>query len=321
MATGWSTVGIPASERVDAWDDLISAHMGPMSAVHDGEGSFRAAARITTVGPATLLELTGCAHRSTVVATSAVGCRDDKVYVVAQLLGRGVARSREADAQLKPGLLGLVATGWPESVELPEDFHQLVLAVPAELLRPRLARRAEAGAVVEAVGTAGLVMHQLHYLASRGHELDSAGAAMATRQVLDLVALTFGGVGAVGRRQHVLQAALDEAERRLGEPDLSVDAVAAHVNVSVRHLQQLLAEEGTTFTRWVREQRVARCQQEFDCDLARRRSTAEISAQWGFVDHSHFSRVFTAAVGMPPREYRKRQIGRRADAAGVISRS
>lgn len=304
----WSTDGVPADERVEGWNEVVAARFGG-NVVHHVDAPFHGAARITSLGPVTLLELTGCAHR--LDPSEAPGGKDGLIGVNAQLSGAGVAhsRDRDRDATVRAGQLGLIHAGLTHAIELPEDYHQLILTVPTELLAPRLADPVGAhGTVVDGLGCAGVVLNRISYLARHGHELDATARRQIADHLLDMLTLTFGpattGTRSDGRHL-LLQAALDEMERRADDPALTADDIARHVNISVRYLQRLLAERGTTFGRWILDRRLRHARATFDVDPQQRRTVTDVAHSHGFVDRSHFTRAFTARFGVSPREYRR----------------
>jgi AraC-like DNA-binding protein len=297
---------VPADERVDGWNEIVAARFGGR-VVHHVDAPFHGTARITALGPLSLLELNGCAHSLDPTATP--GGKDGLIGINAQLSGAGIARSRHRDATVRAGQLGMIDAGLTQAIELPEDYHQLLLTVPTELLAPRLSDPAGAhGRVVEGLGCAGVVLNRISYLARHGHELDTGARRQVADHLLDMLILTFGPATTAAEsdgRRLLLQAALDEMERRADDPALTADDIARHVNISVRYLQRLLAEHGTTFGRWVLERRLQHAQATFDADPQRRRTVADVAHSHGFIDRSHFSRAFTAAFGISPREYRR----------------
>jgi len=77
--------------------------------------------------------------------------------------------------------------------------------------------------------------------------------------------------------------------------------VASELLMSRRTLQRRLREEGTSLTRVIADCRVAAAQ-----SLLRQldRSVTDIGYELGFSDTSHFTRTFSAAVGLPPSRWR-----------------
>jgi AraC-like DNA-binding protein len=91
---------------------------------------------------------------------------------------------------------------------------------------------------------------------------------------------------------------------RLGDARLSNREIAAAHHISPRLLHRLFEEQGTSPARWIRERRLERCRRDL-LDPARRDLPASaIAWSWGFASAAHFSRVFRAAYGHPPAEYR-----------------
>ena len=111
-------------------------------------------------------------------------------------------------------------------------------------------------------------------------------------------------VHADARRRGLLLRIQAFLEARLGDPELDPAAVAAAHHISVRYLQKLFEEEGETVAGWIRARRLEHCRR----DLAEARlaglPVSSVAARWGLVDAAHFSRLFKAAYGLSPREYR-----------------
>jgi AraC-like DNA-binding protein len=94
--------------------------------------------------------------------------------------------------------------------------------------------------------------------------------------------------------------------RHLTEPDLSAARIAAANNVSVRYLYKILSGAGITLGEWMRGQRLAGCHRDLARPSLRSTTVSSIASGWGFMDATHFSRVFRQAYGMSPREWRTR---------------
>ncbi|WP_051852303.1 helix-turn-helix domain-containing protein [Streptomyces aureocirculatus] len=91
-------------------------------------------------------------------------------------------------------------------------------------------------------------------------------------------------------------------EEHLMDPDLSPESIARAHHISVRYLQKLFQNDGSTVTQWVRQRRLEFCRLELG--RSHRRSTmAAVAHRWGFSSPSHFSRTFRGAYGMSPSEW------------------
>lgn len=93
--------------------------------------------------------------------------------------------------------------------------------------------------------------------------------------------------------------------QRGDNPDLRVDDVAFAAGVSRRHVENLFRQHlDRGVAEYVRDIRIRRAK---NLLLQLSESVQEVGVRCGFRNASHFSRVFSAAVGQPPRMWRKKQ--------------
>ena len=92
--------------------------------------------------------------------------------------------------------------------------------------------------------------------------------------------------------------------KHLADPDLSAARVAAAHGISVRHLYAVLSRSGISLGDWIRTHRLAECRRELAGPKGRLRTIAAIGRRWGFVDATHFSKMFKQAYGISPRAWR-----------------
>ncbi|WP_242438579.1 helix-turn-helix domain-containing protein [Streptomyces sp. CB00455] len=91
-------------------------------------------------------------------------------------------------------------------------------------------------------------------------------------------------------------------EEHLMDPDLSPESIARAHHISVRYLQKLFQNAGSTVSQWVRQRRLEFCRVELGRSN-RRITMAAVARRWGFSSPSHFSRTFRGAYGMSPSEW------------------
>ncbi|MER5352081.1 helix-turn-helix domain-containing protein [Kitasatospora sp. NPDC002551] len=197
----------------------------------------------------------------------------------------------------------------PEPFDL-TTFHLPRAALPVhdDELRAAVATPFSIGA-----GTTGLVASYLRKLAGGAADLDPYTGGRLAETAVDLLAVL------VRERSGSLRPAPPEATlamiarikdyaiRHLGDPELSPERIAAANHVSVRYLHKLFQSEETTVARWIQRRRLEMCARE----LARRPAVtvSSVAQRWGFVSPAHFSRVFRAAHGVSPREWRVTRAG------------
>jgi AraC-like DNA-binding protein len=130
-------------------------------------------------------------------------------------------------------------------------------------------------------------------------------------QMIDLIAVSLAKMVQSGTprissaRGLVLLRVRAAVERRLSDPALDGEAVAAAAGVSVRYANLVLADEGTSIGRYIQDRRLARCRRALEDPHQAHRSLSEIAYGWGFSDMTHFGRSFRKAYGMLPSVYRK----------------
>ncbi|MCC7128592.1 MAG: helix-turn-helix transcriptional regulator [Microbacteriaceae bacterium] len=195
--------------------------------------------------------------------------------------------------------------------ETDSDCEEYVIGIPTELIKPRLAGTAAAGV---ATGVFPDYLSEMTGFAfSHAAEFDGKDARIFAQQMIDLVVASFGASSKSASSESVvlLQAAMDEATRRLGDPSLSVESLARHVNVSRRTLERLFADIGTSPARWILDRRLQAAKQELAGTTLADRPLEVIAQRWGFADRTHFSRVFREHFGVAPAHYRSQQAATR----------
>lgn len=133
---------------------------------------------------------------------------------------------------------------------------------------------------------------------------------MAASHIHDLMALMLDGFvqGGSDRSDGGIRAARLELIKkdildRSRDPSLSVNSVARRHGVTPRYVQQLFEREGTTFTEFLRDSRLALAYQRLE-EGAAEMSIAQIALESGFTDLSNFNRVFRRRYGLTPSDVR-----------------
>ncbi|MGH9214595.1 MAG: helix-turn-helix domain-containing protein [Acidimicrobiales bacterium] len=106
-------------------------------------------------------------------------------------------------------------------------------------------------------------------------------------------------------RRALLASVQTFIDQRLADSDLSPSVIAAANNISLRYLYKLFETQQTTVAGWTRQRRLERCRRDLLDPTLGDRSVSAIACRWGLTDAAHFSRLFRAAYGLPPGEYRR----------------
>jgi AraC-like DNA-binding protein len=135
--------------------------------------------------------------------------------------------------------------------------------------------------------------------------------SLVVTHVYDLVALALGatrdaaslakGRGAPAARLHAIKTEILDG---LNRHELSLAGLAARHRVTPRHVQMLFESDGTTFSRFLLDQRLARAHRMLRNPLLTERTISTIAYEAGFGDLSHFNRAFRRRYGETPSDVR-----------------
>jgi AraC-like DNA-binding protein len=140
-----------------------------------------------------------------------------------------------------------------------------------------------------------------------GHTYDLVAAVLGTTREAAEIA---NGRGLQAAR---LRAIKDDIVANLHRPDLTVAAIAMRQRITPRHVQRLFDMEGTTFSQFLREQKLAQAHRMLASPHFVDRSITTIAYDAGSGDLSHFNRAFRQFYGMTPSDVRsaaRRENGR-----------
>ncbi|MFD9001416.1 helix-turn-helix domain-containing protein [Streptomyces sp. NPDC059582] len=95
-------------------------------------------------------------------------------------------------------------------------------------------------------------------------------------------------------------------QRHLADPELSPRSIAAAHGISPSYLHRLFQGEQETVAALIRRQRLERARYDLADPAQGGTPVHVIAARWGFPRATDFTRVFRAAYGIPPTDYRHR---------------
>lgn len=132
--------------------------------------------------------------------------------------------------------------------------------------------------------------------------------------VCDLLALAIGATrdaaelaGKRGLSAARLQMLKDAVETNLSRLTLTVEALATAHGMTTRQVQRLFAQDGTTFTDFVLQERLALAHRLLRHPANAGRSIGSIALEAGFGDLSYFNRTFRRRYGCTPSDVRAGQ--------------
>jgi AraC-like DNA-binding protein len=217
------------------------------------------------------------------------------------------------EATLTPGDFTLYDTDRPYTLAFSDPHRMLVLVFPRDMLglpESRLAGLTATRLPGAGGGLATLIGPFLAQVADLLDEVDTRGGVRLAGNVLDLLGTVLTerldcSPADPDRAHRALMLQITSfIEEHLGEADLAPAQIAAAHHISLRQLHKLFHASGTTVAGWIRQRRLERCGHDLRDPRWSGRPVAAIGARWGYPDPAHFSRLFKAAYGVGPRDYR-----------------
>jgi acetamidase/formamidase/AraC-like DNA-binding protein len=301
---------VPCNSQPESWREALAA-IALDSLLPEG---FRNGELITKSSPSgTRLSLV----RSTaqIVVSRGAARTSAPVALMCQAEGRGRIASTSRQFEFADGDVAVLDLADAWRMEQREDFTLLMLEVPRDRLLDRL-RHAQVmlpyllGDTGAAAGARALMHSFAEDFASLDQrELASAEIALTELATAALLLETAGeGETVTSVQAGHLRRIHAVIESRLGDGDLSIAGVARHEGLSPRYVQRLFERQDTTFSTYVRDRRLKRCSLDLADPKYADQSIAEISFRWGFHDQAYFSRAFSAAFGISPRDFRRKIV-------------
>lgn len=140
--------------------------------------------------------------------------------------------------------------------------------------------------------------------------LTPAARRLAVSHVNDLVSLSLGAASdpeqsaANGVRVARLRAIKADIAENVVSADLSIAAVASRHRLPLRYVQRLFEDEGTSFTAYVLEQRLARAHRMLVNPQLARLKISTVAMESGFGGISYFNEAFRRRYGASPSDIR-----------------
>jgi AraC-like DNA-binding protein len=110
--------------------------------------------------------------------------------------------------------------------------------------------------------------------------------------------------GDIPQANHLLRAILDYVNRHISSADLSPQAAAHNLGISVRYVHKLFAAQGATFGSYVATKRLDLIRKDLVSPSCRNQAVSVLAYRWGFNDLSTFNRSFKQRFGVTPSQYR-----------------
>lgn len=296
------------------WRALVDDLLLPLD-IRSDHPSFGATIEAVAVNGIRLFTVTAGPHhadRTDRLASAGASSGADPFFTISlQLEGSSSIKQGGSHALLQPGDFTVYDSTLPYTRRFDGHSSSLVVMFPQQLISlPPQALAGIAGqAISGAAGTGAIVSAFLTGVARNLPALDGKLGLGLAGSMVDLVTAAFadamGFHPVSSSRLEQAMAVRNWIMDRLGDPGLSPGAIAAGNFISTRQLHLLFREQGTTVSTWIRERRLEMARRDLADPLRAEDPVAAVAQRWGFADARHFARVFKAAYGRPPVQYRR----------------
>ncbi len=318
------------SADVDAWrgmlhESLIELDAIPVGRTGDGAG-YTGWLRQLDLGGLSLTDVGSDPVRVVRAPRMLVGNQDD-FYLLSIAQEDSSSLNGNVRSHLHRGDAVLLDSTAPFQLSADEFAHHLVLTLPrTDVARVTPVSRERVGRRIAAQNPVLRVLRAtIKEIYANGERLDSdllpeLGNVLRelTFSVLRSDELTdqAGVNGLLGHQAQLLRMR-DFIQRHLAEPDLSAKAVAAAFGVSVRYVEIVFRESGTSPARYIRSTRMEEARRNLASPQRRQRPIAAIARSVGIENPTVFTRMFRHFYDVTPSEYRQSQAGEHLRRSGT----
>jgi AraC-like DNA-binding protein len=312
---------LPQPRREAAWRDAVCDTFVRLECTPERSAPMHGRLEAGVLGNLHVARVTSSPQH--VERTRERAAQDDQAFVLLSLQyrGRTVVRQAGNEAVLTPGCIAFYDTARPYTLTLPNDFDQIVLHLPRDMVNASVPRGLDHMAqklsasnpfaqTIIALGPQLLTM------------MNTARPSMAARTAaaaVELISLALDSL------DNPLEAPAEAAEsprsasavadalawrareligHQLDDAGLTPSRLASQMHVSLRRLQEVFHGQGTTLTDCIWDARLEFARGLLALVTQRQESVSTIAMRSGFSDVAHFCRRFKQRYGLPPSEYR-----------------
>jgi AraC-like DNA-binding protein len=247
---------------------------------------------------------------------------DAFILLSIQTRGKTLIQQGKNETMLTPGCIAFYDTARPYKLSLPNDFDQIVLHLPRDLVE----KSAPGGLdhMAEKLNASNPFAQAILALAPQLLRLATAAPTVLAQRTaaaaIELIALALASlangkenmlstnhdstVSTSASADSILWRTRDAISQHIDDTNLNPAALAAQVKVSLRRLQEVFKAQGTTPSDCIWEMRLEYARNLLSAQQNQQDSITTLAYRAGFSDTAHFSRRFKQQFGVSPREYR-----------------
>lgn len=297
--------------HIDFWEEALCDNDCAVQS-REAENGFRLNFTVSSTREAQLSRVSGIAHQWKRTEAHLRSSEQESIIFHLQLSGTSVQTQDARRIVLNPGDLVCTDSTRPIEVQLLGEFTQLLVHVPRTLIIGSFgpSERFTCQELRHASPVGFMLASFLRSIDAVLDDVSSQAAENLSRIAISLITCTLADmIGAtLDRASWPKQATLFRAQgyiqKNFRNPDLTPTKIAAALKLSVRYLQALFRDFGTTPSDYLWECRLEGGKDDLQNPALRGLCISEIAWRNGFGDLSHFSSRFRQAYGTSPRTMR-----------------
>jgi AraC-like DNA-binding protein len=255
----------------------------------------------------TVARILGTPHQVSREARRITSADSDLFKVTLHRGGAAYVTQDDRRCRANPGDLVVFDTGRPYELSVVDACDVVVIGLPRAMLGPNadlISRRVAMPQPCDN-GTRAVIAGFLSGVADHVDDLPEVSGIHLADALASLIVAAFTDSPpeaevTPGLADRIIAYAL----ANLGDPALSVEAVAHRHGISPRYLHELFRPRGVTFAAWVRRERLTRIRRNLQDPALDTRTIAVIAARWGIRDPGHLSRALKKEFGLTAAEIR-----------------
>lgn len=311
--TRYDTTDVARTDRLAYWQDAVCDTYVQLGCESPQKRSFNGVIEIARHSVLAISRVSGAAQTVRRRRRDIQQATDPFFLLSLQIDESCVVSQFDQSAHLRPGDMALYSSADTYTLNLSDQFSQMVVQLPADRLLARLPN-AQMLAACKIDGQSGIGQLVRENIMAFSAHIDTSNPmvqALVQDTLIDLIATGLaaqgqGGADLSSPEQQVLLRAKSFVRDNLGDPALNRTRVAQQVGLSVRRLNAIFAKNGASLSAHIRHARLDAVASDLREARFNGLSITEIAFKHGFSNAQNFSTSFRARFDMSPRDYRAR---------------
>ena len=305
------TTDFKQEEQFDYWREIICDEFVKLDCENIAKGDFVGELRGgVTVGNLRFSEVLSSPQLVERSKSQISKATEADFLISFQIEKRGLVRQNGREALLTPGSFALYDSTQPYTLTFNEQFHQLIVQMPKDVLSRHL-MNPEQYTAIPISGQTGLGAVLRNFIFSLAKELRNVQQAPVelSENLVNMIAFSssvmldqIGDNSIV--RDSLKRRILQYIDNNLCNPELSNNQVAAAQNISTRYLHKLFQGESETIHSLILNKRLEKSAMILKDPAYAGHSIERVAYSVGFSSPAHFSRAFKKQFGQSPSDCR-----------------